>query len=119
MRPVQTNDDLTAASCRPRAGTKVLLVALFIVLSSCLDAYFTLLHLQNGAREANPFMKLAIEIGPVFFLVVKTAITSTGVLALVAVRQRRLRTLGLTTLALGYGVLLTYHASLFTLYGGI
>lgn len=96
-----------------------MLVALFIVLSSCLDAYFTLIHLQNGAREANPFMNFAIEVGPLFFLAVKSAITGAGVLALVAVRQRRLRALGLGTVALCYGVLLSYHAALFVLHGGI
>jgi hypothetical protein len=122
MRPLERKDDLSAAESSPYVdcpGTTIVVVALFIVVGSCLDAYFTLLHLQNGAREANPLMNFAIEVGPLFFLALKSAITGAGVLALVAVRQRRLRALGLGTVALCYCVLLTYHAALFFQHGGI
>src|SRR5262245_61337136 len=57
-------------------------IALFIVISSILDAGFTLMHLQSGGREVNPLMHLALCAGVPVFLGAKTAGTGLGVLVL-------------------------------------
>ena len=52
------------------------LLLLGIFFLNCMDAVFTLLHLQRGGEEANPFMALALEFGPQAFFFIKSGITA-------------------------------------------
>ena len=85
----------------------------FIVLACALDALFTLLHLDEGAVEANPFMAMALARGETLFVVVKTAITVIGVWLLAAHQNFRVGLRGLYLIAAGYALLLAYHLALF------
>ena len=120
MTPVDMRNGRAAVSHGAQAdppGVLLQALALFIVLGSCLDAYFTLIHLQNGAREVNPLMNLAIEVGPRFFVAVKTFITGAGVVVLAAIGPKKIRALALGSVAVCYSALLAYHGALFSLYG--
>jgi len=68
----------------------LVMVALAIVLMSCLDAFFTLQLLSFGASEINYFMKGLIESDITSFLTVKLLATCTGVVFLTATARYRL-----------------------------
>jgi hypothetical protein len=89
----------------------VVLVALIFV-GSLLDAYLTLLHLQQGGREMNPLMALALARGPTVFVGIKMGLTSAGMWVLAAHQQFPLAYKALYGVALGYLGLLGVHAAL-------
>ena len=66
------------------------MVAIAIVLMSCLDAFFTLNLLAMGAEEINYFMKVLIETDTSTFLNIKLLTTCAGVIFLVAWSRFRL-----------------------------
>ena len=66
------------------------MVALSIVLMSCLDAFFTLQLLALGAREINFLMDVLIATDVGTFLGVKMGATCVGVVFLTAVARYRL-----------------------------
>lgn len=96
---------------RLRARTVYLVI--FIMAACGLDALFTLVHLDQGAVEANPFMAMALDRGETLFIVVKIVITVVGVWLLAAHQNFRLGLRGLYLVAGGYLLLLAYHLSLF------
>ena len=90
----------------------VLLMVLLLVCASGLDAWFTLVHIQGGAIEANPFMELALRRGPQGFIGFKMALTTLGVVFLAIHSRFRLGLRSLQLASLVYGLLLVYHVSL-------
>jgi hypothetical protein len=66
-------------------------LAIFVLVTSVLDALLTLLHLQNGGTEVNPFMQLAILEGTGVFLAWKTWVTGLSGAFLDAVRRHAFR----------------------------
>ena len=84
-------------------------LALFVVLSSILDAYLTILHLQRGGLEANPFMALVLTHGYTPFITIKMVITGIGAWLLASHQQFVLAWKALHVLAGVYGLLLMYH----------
>jgi hypothetical protein len=70
--------------------SSLLWLALAIVLMSCMDALFTLNLMAVGAQEINWFMRGLIEEDINRFLIVKIALTSFGVVTLVAASRYRL-----------------------------
>ena len=56
---------------------------LLILALSLLDAVLTLQLVPKGAWEANPMMRYALEIGPVFFIMAKYFLTAAGFLFLI------------------------------------
>jgi hypothetical protein len=88
-------------------------VLLFVVLgASVLDAFFTLLFIQNGGGEANPFMAIAIQRGDTHFVGLKMAMTGIGAWFLAAHQGFPLAFRGLHVLAAGYVGLLLIHAAI-------
>ncbi|MFB3045759.1 MAG: DUF5658 family protein [Acidiferrobacterales bacterium] len=79
-------------------GLWLLVIALGVMLLSIVDAYFTLLLLQSGAEEVNPFLNWLLNIDHQLFFVVKLAIT--GVCVVWLVMHQRFRV---------FGVLRVYH----------
>lgn len=92
---------------------RVAVLALLVMAFSALDALFTLLHLEGGSREINPFMSLALCAGVPAFVIVKMALTAVGALFLAAHEKFRFSWMALHAVSAGYGLLLAYHASLF------
>ena len=87
---------------------QTMVLALFVVMGSLLDALLTLRYLQDGGGEANPLMRLALAHSQTLFLAVKIGLTgpAVGLCGPSTVAARRAWPLGL---ALGYGAVLVYH----------
>jgi hypothetical protein len=63
-------------------GHYLLLSLLLIILLSIFDAYFTIFHVERGAREINPFMNFLIGYGNIYFFAIKYILTALGLLVL-------------------------------------
>ena len=88
-------------------------VLLFFVLgASALDALCTLLFIQRGGQEANPFMALMLSYGQTPFVGIKMALTGIGAWLLVAHHYFPMAYRGLLGLAGGYIGLLLLHAAI-------
>ena len=87
-------------------------LAVLVCVGSFLDALLTLLHLENGGREANPLMHMALAHGPTLFVILKISLTCMSTWFLAVHQQFPLAYRGLYGLALGYGALLAYHLTL-------
>ena len=55
---------------------------LLIILLSVLDAYFTIFHVDEGAREINPLMNFLLGYGNMHFFVLKYILTALGIVIL-------------------------------------
>jgi hypothetical protein len=64
--------------------TGTFIVALAVIGLNLLDAFCTLRHLQLGAVEVNPIMRMLLGISPLAFIVGKYVLASGGVLGIVA-----------------------------------
>jgi hypothetical protein len=84
-------------------------LTLFILIGSILDAYLTILHLQRGGGEANPFMALMLTYGYTPFLAIKMVTTGIGAWLLAVHQQFVLAWQALHALAGVYALLLIYH----------
>jgi hypothetical protein len=91
-----------------------LAVSLTILLFSCADAMLTLMLLERGAYEANPFMAPLVEGSALAFAIVKVALTGAGVIVLTMLA--RLRAFGrmpigavLYAALIAYAILLCYE----------
>lgn len=84
-----------------------LAVAVLIMALSCADAALTLLLINRGAREVNPFLISLVHGSPATFVLVKVALTGGGIVCLTLLS--RLRVFGwLPVKLILYGVLLAY-----------
>lgn len=92
---------------------RIVLLVVFVLTSSALDALFTLLHLQQGGSEANPIMALVIDQGVTTFVGFKMALTGCGATVLAVYQQCWLSLRGLHVLSLVYAGLLVYHTVIF------
>ena len=63
---------------------RLFVIAMAIILMSCLDAFFTLKLLWMGGEEINWFMRSLLEHNAQLFLLVKYTITAGGIILLVA-----------------------------------
>ncbi len=64
-------------------------LAVGTMLLSCTDAFLTLLLIDKGMIEANPFMASAMQQGTMFFAASKMAMTGLGILTLVYLAKSR------------------------------
>lgn len=94
-----------------------LAVAVLILVFSCADGLLTLMLLQRGAYEANPFMAPLVHGSALAFAITKIAMTGTGVVVLTLLA--RLRAFGrvpvsavLYAILVGYGLLIVYQVRL-------
>lgn len=79
-------------------GLWLLVTAMGVMFLSITDAYFTLLLLQFGAEEVNPFLNWLLGIDQQLFFVVKLAMTGFCIVWLVVHERFRV-----------FGVLRVYH----------
>jgi hypothetical protein len=90
-------------------GLWLLVMALAVMLLSIADAYLTLLLVQFGAEEVNPFLNWLLSIDHQLFFAVKVTITGFCIVWLVMHQRFRV-----------FGVLRVYHmlaASLLVYFG--
>lgn len=89
-----------------------LLLGIFIL--NIFDALFTLLWLQRGGSEANPFMAFLLEIGEGAFLLQKCIVVGIWLIVLLIHKNFRLARIGLYSLAGIYSLLILGHFALIT-----
>jgi Domain of unknown function (DUF5658) len=82
----------------------------FVLGASVLDALCTLLFIQSGGNEANPFMSLMLSHGHTHFVGIKMALTGIGAWFLVAHQYFPMAYRALHVLAGGYMAILLIHA---------
>lgn len=70
-----------------RYNSKLLAVILFILSLSILDAFFTLILLDKGAKEMNPFMAYYLNISPTVFFWIKYMLTCASVLLVLFIKD--------------------------------
>lgn len=92
----------------------LLFLALTILILNVADAFLTLTLLTIGAREANPIIAYVLEAHPQLFAITKVALTSVGVLVLVAVARARIFNVMragtlLHAVLIGYSTLIAYE----------
>ena len=97
-----------------RLSPRVVMLVLFVVCCSALDALLTLMHIQQGGHEANPIMKMAMNQGTTSFVSAKMALTSLGAILLAIHQNFWLGIRGLYSLALIYAGLLVYHLIIYS-----
>jgi hypothetical protein len=84
-----------------------LAIAMLIVMCCCADAFLTLLLMERGAHEANPFMEPLLGGPTLRFALIKIGATATGVVLLT--QLARLRAFGRVRVGvLLYSVLVLY-----------
>lgn len=85
-------------------------VVIALVVLNLADGLLTLLHVQRGAMELNPFMGLLLEQGPLVFLVGKYLLVAAAALVIAAHAKERLALVGLRFVLLpAYGMVATYQ----------
>jgi hypothetical protein len=94
-------------------SSRTLLLALVLTIYSILDAFFTLLHLEHGAQEANPLMNTVLLSGVTPFLLIKSLGVGFGGVLLAIHQNFRIFWFGLHGLAVVYTMVLAYHMVLF------
>ena len=63
-----------------RYSSKILVIIVLILALSILDAIFTLVLVDNGAREANPLMAYFLHHSPLMFICIKYFLTCSAVI---------------------------------------
>lgn len=92
-----------------RPGGWILAGFAALVGLSVLDAWYTLDLLKRGATEANPVMKLALDVSDEAFVVIKTVITVAGAGFLSLHKNWPLGRVCMAIALFGYSALLFYH----------
>src|SRR5262245_30762316 len=92
------------------ASRRAVVLLFFVLGASALDALCTLLFLQRGGQEANPFMALVLSFGQTPFVGLKMALTGIGAWLLVVHYYFPMAYRGLLVLAGGYMGILLMHA---------
>ncbi|MBJ18599.1 MAG: hypothetical protein GY910_18255 [bacterium] len=85
----------------------VLLLSIFLLNVG--DAFFTLLWLERGGREANPMMDFFLDIGPGAFLAQKCLVVGFWLLILLVHKNFRFARIGLYASLCIYAVLMLIH----------
>jgi len=88
MRSVpRRQEDRLSPKIVDRYSKKILAIILFILGLSILDAAFTLVLVERGAKELNPFMAYYLERSPFIFFCIKYMLTSASVLLILFIKD--------------------------------
>ncbi len=99
---------------RRRLDRVTLWTALLIVLLNLIDAFSTLRHVEWGAEEVNPLMRLLLGGGPLVFLAGKHVLAAGGVIGIAAhCRHAAARRMLRYVLLPVYVVIAAYQLTLF------
>lgn len=91
----------------------MLLLAIFVLNVG--DAFFTMLWLGRGGREANPIMDFFLDIGPGAFIAQKCFIVGFWLLVLVVHKNFRFARVGLYAALTVYTLLMVLHFGIIAL----
>ena len=91
----------------------LLFLLAWIAVMNLLDSFFTLVHLQAGGIELNPFAAILLGTGRVGFVVWKSVLIGLAILVLCLHKNFVLARIGILIAAASYTALIVYHLSLF------
>jgi hypothetical protein len=91
----------------------LLFLLAWIAMMNLLDSFFTLVHLQAGGIELNPFAAVLLGTGRVGFVIWKSVLIGLALLVLCLHKNFALARLGILIAAASYTALVAYHLSLF------
>ena len=90
------------------------ILPLLLVVLSVLDALFTMVCIQRGGSELNPFMRLALSYGPETFFTTKMILTVIPAIVLAYLSRFRAANYGLYVVNVIYiGILFIHLKNLF------
>ncbi len=90
------------------------ILPLLLVVLSVLDALFTMVCIQRGGSELNPFMRLALSYGPETFFTTKMILTVIPAIVLASLSRFRAANYGLYVVNTIYiGILFIHLKHLF------
>ena len=93
---------------------KTCILPLLLVVLSGLDALFTMICIQRGGSELNPFMRLALSYGPEAFFTTKMILTVIPAIVLAFLSRFRAANYGLYAVnAIYIGILFVHLKHLF------
>jgi Domain of unknown function (DUF5658) len=92
-----------------RPGAWLISACVLLVAMSVADAYLTLLIIEEGGAEINPYMRAVLDLGQRPFLIVKIGLTVVGTTVLLLHKTWRLGRIALWIALGGYGLLTVYH----------
>lgn len=95
-----------------RYGHNLLIALLLIILLCVFDAYFTLFHVEEGAREINPFMSFLIGYGKIHFFAAKYTLTALGIFLLCLYKNLFVVRIIIASVLLLYLTVVTHHVLL-------
>lgn len=90
-----------------------LIVAIFLL--NVADAFFTMLWLGRGGREANPVMDFFLDIGPTAFIIQKCFVVGIWLVVLLVHKNFRFARIGLYAALAVYSLLLIVHFGIIAL----
>lgn len=90
-------------------GLTVWGLLLWVALMNAADSFFTLLHLQNGAVEVNPFAVWMLSTGRLGFVALKSILITLPLVVLCLHKNFPLARIGLFIAAGTYTLLCAYH----------
>lgn len=96
-------------------GTGLFLVVTGVATLNILDAFFTVLFLSYGAKEINPVVQMALDVGIWWFVILKSVGIGVCLLFLTMTKNFLVSRIGLGIVCVGYTVLLGWHGYLYTL----
>ena len=82
---------------------------LLLVVLSLLDGFFTMICIQRGGSELNPFMRLALSYGPETFFTTNMILTVIPAIVLASLSRFRAANYGLYVVNLIYVGILFIH----------
>jgi len=95
-----------------RYGWQVSVLILAILMLNVLDAYFTLVFVQLGGKEANPVAQMCLDMGDIPFILVKSALIGFCLLVLLMHHTFYAVPRVLLAICAFYTVLIAYHVVL-------
>ena len=96
-----------------RYPNHLLLLLGWIAVMNLADSFFTLVHLQAGGIELNPFAQMLLETGRAGFVIWKAVLIGVAVVVLCLHKNFYLARVGLGLAAAAYTALVIYHLTLF------
>ncbi len=112
-KKVRKKEDRVRDPLTERHNTRILLVAMLLILLCATDALYTLFHVSRGAAELNPLMRTLLMQGPWLFFGIKYLLSALCIVLLIVYRTHPLAKI-MTWLAVAvYGALFFWHIFLY------
>ncbi len=115
LRRARGRRDSDHSSYVDRYSRRDVALILSIFVMNVGDAFFTMLWLGRGGKEANPIMDFFLDIGPWAFLIQKCIVVGAWLLILLVHKNFRFARIGLYVTLVAYATLMVIHFGIIAL----